>query len=153
MPPRGPGKRSAKNRVLAEWRGVDLTGAEKARLDKSRRASEVLPRVLKEMRIDTRRIDAEIVKVWKHAIDPNIAAHAEPTGYHKGTLFVTVEPCVMCAGASFWTQVGRIVYGAPDDKRGYTLTRTDLLHPKTEGSAHDRRTLRNPLWWGWSPTP
>lgn len=47
-------------------------------------------------------------------------------------LYVTLEPCVMCAGASFWTQVGRIVYGAPDDKRGYTLARTDLLHPKTE---------------------
>ncbi|MFO7616224.1 MAG: nucleoside deaminase, partial [Bacteroidales bacterium] len=38
------------------------------------------------------------------------------------TLYVTLEPCVMCAGAAFWTQVGRIVYGASDPKRGYTLT-------------------------------
>jgi tRNA(adenine34) deaminase len=47
------------------------------------------------------------------------------------TLYVTLEPCVMCAGASFWTQVGRIVYGAADEKRGYTLTGANLLHPQT----------------------
>ena len=47
------------------------------------------------------------------------------------TLFVTLEPCVMCAGASFWTQIGRIVYGASDEKRGYTLTGASLLHPQT----------------------
>jgi len=48
------------------------------------------------------------------------------------TLYVTLEPCVMCAGAAFWTQVGRIVYGARDPKRGYTLTGESILHPKTE---------------------
>lgn len=47
------------------------------------------------------------------------------------TLYVTLEPCVMCAGASFWTQLGRIVYGADDEKRGFTLVRQPLLHPKT----------------------
>jgi tRNA(adenine34) deaminase len=47
------------------------------------------------------------------------------------TLYVTLEPCVMCAGASFWTQVGRIVYGAADEKRGYTNAGTNLLHPRT----------------------
>jgi tRNA(adenine34) deaminase len=47
------------------------------------------------------------------------------------TLYVTLEPCVMCAGAAFWTQVGRIVYGASDEKRGYTLTRSAILHPRT----------------------
>jgi predicted nucleic acid-binding Zn ribbon protein len=90
-PPLGAGKRSAKQRVLAEWRGADLSAAEKARANSSRRANELLPRVLKDMRMDNRRIDAEIVKVWRHAIDPNLAAHAQPTGYHKGTLFVTVD--------------------------------------------------------------
>lgn len=48
------------------------------------------------------------------------------------TLYVTLEPCVMCAGASFWTQIGRIVYGAGDEKRGYRLVNHLLLHPKTE---------------------
>lgn len=48
------------------------------------------------------------------------------------TLYVTVEPCPMCAGASGWTQVGRIVYGAADPKRGYSLLQGQILHPKTE---------------------
>jgi tRNA(adenine34) deaminase len=48
------------------------------------------------------------------------------------TLYVTLEPCVMCAGAAFWTQVGKLVYGANDDKRGYTKTKAAILHPKTE---------------------
>ena len=51
------------------------------------------------------------------------------------TLYVTVEPCPMCAGAAGWTQVGRIVYGATDPKRGYTLLRGPVLHPKTEVTA------------------
>ncbi|TDQ82571.1 nucleoside deaminase [Sphingobacterium yanglingense] len=48
------------------------------------------------------------------------------------TLYVTVEPCVMCAGASYWTQVSRIVYGAVDEKRGYTVVAPNILHPKTQ---------------------
>lgn len=48
------------------------------------------------------------------------------------TLYVTVEPCPMCAGAAGWTQVGRLVYGAKDSKRGYTLLTGPVLHPKTE---------------------
>jgi tRNA(adenine34) deaminase len=48
------------------------------------------------------------------------------------TLYVTLEPCVMCAGAAYWTQIGRIVYGAHDEKRGFTLTKTKILHPKTQ---------------------
>ena len=47
------------------------------------------------------------------------------------TLYVTVEPCPMCAGAAGWTQVGRIVYGAADPKRGYTLLTGPVLHPRT----------------------
>ena len=48
------------------------------------------------------------------------------------TLYVTLEPCVMCAGASFWTQISRIVYAAPDEKRGFNKIKTSLLHPKTK---------------------
>jgi tRNA(adenine34) deaminase len=48
------------------------------------------------------------------------------------TLYVTVEPCPMCAGALAWSQVGHIVYGAPDPRRGYSLFQPSLLHPKTE---------------------
>ena len=71
-------------------------------------------------------------------------AHAEmqaftaAAGYLGGkyfdecTLFVTLEPCVMCAGAAFWTQLGGIIYGAADEKRGYRLTGDHLLHPKTQ---------------------
>lgn len=51
------------------------------------------------------------------------------------TLYVTVEPCPMCAAALGWAQVGRVVYGAADPKRGYTLFSPSLLHPKTEVSA------------------
>ncbi len=48
------------------------------------------------------------------------------------TLYVTLEPCVMCAGAAFWTQISKIVYAAADEKRGYSLISQNLLHPKTE---------------------
>ena len=50
------------------------------------------------------------------------------------TLYVTVEPCVMCAGALAWSQIGRIVYGAADPKRGYTTVGGPILHPKTQAA-------------------
>ncbi|HJD91229.1 MULTISPECIES: nucleoside deaminase [Bacteroides] len=48
------------------------------------------------------------------------------------TLYVTLEPCVMCAGAISWAQLGKLVIGANDSKRGYKLLAPDVLHPKTE---------------------
>lgn len=51
------------------------------------------------------------------------------------TLYVTVEPCPMCAAALAWAQLGRLVYGAADPKRGYTLFSPSLLHPRTEVTA------------------
>ena len=50
----------------------------------------------------------------------------------KCTLYVTVEPCPMCAAALAWSQVKRVVYGAPDEKRGYSKFTPSLMHPKTE---------------------
>ena len=51
------------------------------------------------------------------------------------TLYVTVEPCVMCAGAIGWAQMGRVVYGAADPKRGFTAFSPQALHPKTQVTA------------------
>ncbi|MDE5636425.1 MAG: nucleoside deaminase [Alistipes sp.] len=48
------------------------------------------------------------------------------------TLYVSFEPCVMCAGAIAWSQVGRVVWGADDDKRGHSRYSTGIFHPKTE---------------------
>lgn len=47
------------------------------------------------------------------------------------TLFVTLEPCIMCAGALYWTQLMKLVYGASDVQRGFSLSKSPVLHPKT----------------------
>ena len=47
------------------------------------------------------------------------------------TLYVTLEPCIMCAGAAFWTRIGRIVFGSNDERRGYQRVNEPILHPKT----------------------
>ena len=74
----------------------------------------------------------------------DVTAHAEiialtSAANHLGakylpecTLYVTLEPCVMCAGASYWSQIGKIVYGASDESRGFSKKAKDALHPKTE---------------------
>lgn len=70
-----------------------------------------------------------------HAEMIALTAATEAAGgkYLNGcTLYVTVEPCPMCAGAMNWAQVGRVVYGAPDPKRGFSIFTPPLLHPKTE---------------------
>ena len=51
------------------------------------------------------------------------------------TLYVTVEPCIMCAGALGWSQIGRVVFGAADEKRGYQRFAPEALHPKTQVTA------------------
>ena len=56
--------------------------------------AELMPRVLNKLGLDRRRAEAEIVRVWNHLMDPNITAHAQPTGLNKGTLFVTVDSSV-----------------------------------------------------------
>ncbi|MBO5346244.1 MAG: nucleoside deaminase [Paludibacteraceae bacterium] len=73
--------------------------------------------------------------VTAHAEMQAITAAANIMGgkYLKDcTLFVTLEPCIMCAGALGWSQISRIVYGAADPKRGYSTFSPNALHPKTE---------------------
>ena len=73
-----------------------------------------------------------------------VTAHAEMQAFtaaadylggkylNECTLYVTLEPCVMCAGASYWTQLKKVVYGARDEKRGFQTMAANVLHPKTE---------------------
>jgi tRNA(adenine34) deaminase len=73
----------------------------------------------------------------------DVTAHAEMQAYtsaseHLGgkylkecTLYVTLEPCIMCAGASYWTQIGKIIYGTKDPARGFEKVDYPVLHPKT----------------------
>ena len=73
--------------------------------------------------------------VTAHAEMQAITAAADALGgkyLDVCTLYVTVEPCVMCAGAIGWSQLGRLVYGAPDAKRGFSVYAPHALHPKTE---------------------
>ena len=92
MPP--PKKIPARQRVLAQWRGVDLSPLETAQAVRARRVGDVLPKVAADLHLDDRRAEAEVVKVWNSLIDPNIVAHAQPAGLRKGTLFVNVDSSV-----------------------------------------------------------
>lgn len=74
----------------------------------------------------------------------DVTAHAEMQAFtaaadylggkylNECTLYVTLEPCVMCAGAAYWAQIKRVVYGAKDEKRGFSYLTKNILHPKTE---------------------
>jgi len=74
----------------------------------------------------------------------DVTAHAEMQAFTSASdflggkylnecaLYVTLEPCVMCAGASYWTQIKKIVFGTRDGKRGFSLIKSKVLHPKTE---------------------
>ena len=74
----------------------------------------------------------------------DVTAHAEMQAFtaaseslggkylNECTLYVTLEPCLMCAGAAYWTQISRIVFGAEDSERGFRRIKDKVLHPKTE---------------------
>jgi tRNA(adenine34) deaminase len=74
----------------------------------------------------------------------DVTAHAEMQAFtaaadylggkylNECTLYVTLEPCVMCGGAAYWTQLKKVVYGAKDEKRGFSTLTQNILHPKTE---------------------
>lgn len=74
----------------------------------------------------------------------DVTAHAEMQAFTSAAnylggkylkeciLYVTLEPCTMCAGASYWTQIGKIVFGATDEKKGYATHQSGILHPTTK---------------------
>jgi tRNA(adenine34) deaminase len=112
---------------------------------------EALKEALKAMDVDEVPVGAVIV--WNNQVIArahnltetlnDVTAHAEMQAFTAAantaggkyltdcTLFVTLEPCVMCAGASNWAQIDRIVYGADDEKRGFTLLKESILHSRT----------------------
>src|ERR1044071_1430955 len=94
LPAKGAPRPGAKQRVLAQWRGIDLTREETARASTAKSAAALMPKVLGTLRMDRRRSEAEIVRVWNNSIDPSVTAHAQPTGINKGTLFVSVDSSV-----------------------------------------------------------
>ena len=91
--------------------------------------------------VTKKRIIARAHNLTEHLTD--FTAHAEMQAFtaaseflgnkylNECTLYVTLEPCVMCAGASFWTRIGRIVYGAKDERRGFQRLGKGVLHPTT----------------------
>jgi predicted nucleic acid-binding Zn ribbon protein len=89
MPPKA--RTSARAKILAQWRGVDVTPIEKSRAVSERSTAQIMPGLLKELRMEARQGEAELVKVWNSLIDPVITAHAQPANLHKGTLYVNVD--------------------------------------------------------------
>lgn len=83
----------------------------------------------------THNLTETLTDVTAHAEMQAITAAANALGgkyLNECTLYVTVEPCTMCAGAIGWAQMKRLVYGAPDEKKGYRKLAANALHPRTE---------------------
>ena len=93
IPPLGPPRLSQRERVLAQWHGVHLAPLEKAATP-ARSLEALMPGVLRDLGIDRRRSETEILQVWNHLIDPTLTAHAQPAGLVRGTLFVNVDSSV-----------------------------------------------------------
>jgi hypothetical protein len=84
-------KYSARENVLSQWRRINLSPLEKAKGPLGKPVANLLPSVLKQIGLDKRQSDLEILKVWNQVMDPEIVARAKPVNLHKGTLFVTVD--------------------------------------------------------------
>lgn len=85
---------AARRQVLAEWRGVDLTPLEIARTVAAKPVGETLARLQTRLRLEERRLQIELFKVWNQSLDPAVVAHAQPVRLHNGTLFVSVDSSV-----------------------------------------------------------
>ena len=93
IPPLGPPRLSPRERVLSALRGVESVRSGKVeRREKS--GQQLVATLFKDLRMDRRQSEAEILRSWNSLIDPNITAHAQPVGLHKGTLFVNVDNSV-----------------------------------------------------------
>ncbi len=90
IPPLGAPRRGAREQALVEWGGIDPKAVAKTKLA-SKPMHEILGKVMPGLRLDQRRSEAEIVRVWRDLMHPDIAAHAHPVGLRKGTLFVVVD--------------------------------------------------------------
>ena len=77
---------SPRQAVLAQWRGIDLAPLEQANAPTAQTVKALMPKVLGQLGLERRCAETEIVKVWNHLIDPNIVAHAQPTGFERDTL-------------------------------------------------------------------
>lgn len=113
--------------------GIALEEAEKAREEDEVPVGAVVEcdrRILARTHNQTERLS----DVTAHAEILAITAAAEALGgkyLERCRIFVTLEPCVMCAGALAWARPAEIIWGAKDEKKGYTLTDPGILHPKT----------------------
>ena len=91
IPKKGFPKPNPKQQALAEWRHTDLREAEGARKTTAKKIADVVPAVVKQINLDKKQSDLEILKVWNNLLDPNITAHAQPANLVRGTLFVNVD--------------------------------------------------------------
>lgn len=91
IPAKGPPRVSARQRVLAQWRGVNAAPMEIELRSTSKAVGALLPLVMKDLRLDQRAAENQLIKIWNDSLDPAITAHAQPAGIVKGTLFVVVD--------------------------------------------------------------
>jgi predicted nucleic acid-binding Zn ribbon protein len=94
IPKKGFPKPNVKERTLAAWRRVDLREAEGAAKPSAKKIADLVPAVVKQINLDKKQSDLEILKVWNNLLDPNITAHAKPVNLVRGTLFVKVDSSV-----------------------------------------------------------
>jgi predicted nucleic acid-binding Zn ribbon protein len=97
LPAKGPPPLTAREQVLAQWRGMDYSPLEKARANVAKPLGQVLARVWEKRRFAQRVEESQIRQVWNQVLDPQITAHAQPVNLVRGTLFVTVDSSVWLA--------------------------------------------------------
>lgn len=85
---------AARQQALAEWHRLDYAPLEVARTLAAKPVGEIVSRLAANLRLDQRRAEIEVLRVWNHLLDPTLVAHAQPVGLRNGTLFVNVDSSV-----------------------------------------------------------